>query len=311
MDKKLLTGSVLAVLAAMLIALTLKDGYTANLMAWMAIAALIASGLRFVTLIGELNFAAAAFVGLGAYASGYTLTVLEWPFVLSLVAGGLFAALIGVVFGYVTLKTKGPYFLLIGFAFTEVIRLIYTRIAVLGGNSGMIGIFPPDMLTGYFTVFAVGLAGALIVAMLAIEKSFLGKCFIGIRDNDQVVLSVGINVHMTKVLCLSIGAFVSGIAGGLTAFVNNVISPADFSFLLSTFALAYLKVGGEDHPVGPIAGAVLLVYLSSVSLSFGGGDHIFYGIAIVLTLLLMPKGIMGLAQKFRSATKQASGGGAA
>ena len=311
MDKKLLTGSVLAVLAAMFLALTLKDGYTANLMAWMAIAALIASGLRFVTLIGELNFAAAAFVGLGAYASGYTLTILEWPFVISLVAGGLFAALIGVVFGYVTLKTKGPYFLLIGFAFTEVIRLIYTRIDVLGGNSGMIGIFPPDMLTGYFTVFAVGLAGALMVSMLAIEKSYLGKCFIGIRDNDQVVLSVGINVHMTKVLCLSIGAFVSGVAGGLTAFVNNVISPADFSFLLSTFALAYLKVGGEDHPVGPIAGAVLLVYLSSVSLSFGGGDHIFYGIAIVLTLLLMPKGILGLAQKLRASIKQTSNGGAA
>ncbi len=306
-----MSGSVLAVLAAMFVALTLKDGYSANLMAWMAIAALIASGLRFVTLIGELNFAAAAFVGLGAYASGYTLTVLEWPFIISLIAGGLFAALIGVVFGYVTLKTKGPYFLLIGFAFTEVIRLIYTRIDVLGGNSGMIGIFPPDLLTGYFTVFAVGLAGILIILMLVIEKSYLGKCFIGIRDNDQVVLSVGINVHMTKVLCLSIGAFVSGVAGGLTAFLNNVISPADFSFLLSTFALAYLKVGGEDHPVGPIAGAILLVYLSSVSLSFGGGDHIFYGVAIVLTLLLMPKGILGLAEKLRSATKRASGGGAA
>lgn len=306
MDKKTLSGSFVVLAVAMAVAMLLKDGYSANLMAWMAIAALIASGLRFVTLIGELNFAAAAFVGLGAYASGYSLTILEWPFAVSLICGGLFAALIGVAFGYVTLKTKGPYFLLIGFAFTEVIRLIYTRIDVLGGNSGMIGIFPPDFLWERFTVFAVGLSGILIIVMYAIEKSYLGKCFVGIRDNDQVVLSIGINVHMTKVLCLAIGAFVSGIAGGLTAFVNNVISPADFSFLLSTFALAYLKVGGEDHPLGPIAGAILLVYLSSVSLSFGGGDHIFYGIAIILTLLVMPKGIFGLIDQLKASRKRSS-----
>jgi len=303
MDKKTISGSFVALAVAMAVALFLKDGYSANLMAWMAIAALIASGLRFVTLIGELNFAAAAFVGLGAYAAGYSLTILEWPFLVSLLFAGLFSALIGVGFGYVTLKTKGPYFLLIGFAFTEVIRLIYTRINVLGGNSGMIGIFPPDFLMDHFTVFTVGLTGLLIIIMYAIEKSYLGKCFIGIRDNDQVVLSVGINVHMTKVLCLSIGAFVSGIAGGLTAYVNNVISPADFSFLLSTFALAYLKVGGEDHPLGPIAGAILLVFLGSIALRFGGGDHIFYGIAIILTLLVMPKGIFGLWESFKSSRK--------
>lgn len=311
MDKRTFWISLLVTAVLTLATLGLNNGYIANLVTWMAIAALVASSLRFVTLIGELNFATAAFVGIGAYAAGATLTLLNWPFIVSLLVSGVAAAVIGVVFGYVTLKTKGPYFLLIGFAFTEVIRLIYTKLNFLGGNSGMVGIFPPDYLGPYFTAFALAIAGIILIALYAIERSHLGKCFIGIRDNDQVVMSVGINVHMTKVLCLSIGAFAAGLAGGLTAYVNNVISPGDFSFLLSTFALAYLKVGGEDHPVGPIAGAILLVLLSTLSLSFGGEDHIFYGLAIVLTVLLMPKGVIGLLQKMRKPKAVVQQGGAA
>ncbi|SAL05037.1 branched chain amino acid ABC transporter inner membrane protein [Caballeronia arationis] len=86
----------------------------------------------------------------------------------------------------------------------------------------------------------------------------------------------------------------TGIAGSLHAFANNVISPPDFGFLLSTLALAYLKVGGEHHPLGPVSGAVLLVLLGSVTLSFGASEHIFYGAAIVLAMLLLPGGIIGL-----------------
>ena len=299
MDKKTIVRAGLSVAALILASLSISSGYISSVISWMAIATLLASSLRFVTLIGELNFATAAFVGLGAYGSGVMLTIFEWPFIASLLFSGVVAAVVGFGFGYVTLKTKGPYFLLIGFAFTEVVRLIYTKIDIIGSNSGLVGIFPPKYLEPYYSSFAIGVSGLLIIALYAIEKSHLGKTFTGIRDNDQVVLAVGINVHITKVICLTIGAFTSGIAGGLTAFVNNVISPGDFSYLLSTFALAYLKVGGEERPMGPILGAILLVFLSSISLLFGGGDHIFYGTAIILSVLILPKGLIGLIENIQ------------
>lgn len=83
------------------------------------------------------------------------------------------------------------------------------------------------------------------------------------------------------------------------AVVNNVISPGDFGFLLAAFALAYVKVGGENNIVGPIVGTVLLVILGSYALGLGGHEHIFYGAAIVLAVLLMPEGITGLLRKGR------------
>lgn len=121
--------------------LIVKDPYISSVINLISIAALMAASLRFVMLMGELNFATAAFVGIGAYTAGVAVTILDWPFLVALVLGGIIAALISIVFGFVTLRTKGPYFLLIGFAFTEAIRILYSKSMVLGGNSGMVGIF--------------------------------------------------------------------------------------------------------------------------------------------------------------------------
>ena len=297
LNKNKLMSLALGVLALAGVSLFVRDTYTSSLVTWMAIAALTATSLRFVSLIGELNFATAAFYGIGAYAAGTAVTLLDLPFTVALMVGGAVAVVVGAVFGYITLKTKGPYFLLVGFAFTEVMRILYTRSDWLGGNSGMVGIYPPLFFGTYFSTFAVLLCGVFIVLLYAIERSDLGKVFTAIRDNDSVVLSVGIDVHLVKVACFCIGTFAAGVAGALHGFANNVISPGDFGFLLSTFALAYMKVGGEDSPYGPITGAVLLVGLASLSTRLGGGDHIFYGAAIVLVVLLMPKGIVGLAAR--------------
>lgn len=293
MAKRNLLLGIGATLVACIATGALGNGYSGNLIAWCAIAALTAASLRFVLLIGELNFATAAFFGIGAYTAGVATTLLSWPFVIAVLASGVLACVVGAVFGFITLRAKGPYFLLIGFAFTEVMRIVYTRSDTLGGNSGMIGIFPPTGFGHAFPGFVVLCAGGLMLALYVIEQSQFGRLLNAIRDNENVARSVGMRVHLVKVVCFCLSCFVTGVAGSLHAFVNNVISPPDFGFLLSTFALAYLKVGGEDHPLGPVAGAVVLVLLSSATLSFGASEHVFYGAAIVLAMLLLPNGIVG------------------
>lgn len=293
MDRKNSLTAAGAWMAAVVLSLLLGQGYGATLVTAAAIAALTASCLRFVLLIGELNFAIAAFFGLGAYSAGHAATAWEWSFPLALLLGGLVAGMVSLVFSFVTLKTKGPYFLLIGFAFAEVMRIVYTKTEWLGGNSGLVGIFPPALLEDRYHAFAVALCGGLIVALWAIERSHLGCVFVAIRDNENVVRSVGIRSHAMKMICFAIASLGAGVAGSLHAFANNVISPSEFGFLLSTFALAYLKVGGEEHPAGPVLGAMVMILLGSLAQSFGSGEHIVYGAAIVLAVLFMPRGLMG------------------
>lgn len=288
--------SLLILLVALGILLTVvtRDPYLLSLMSWMAIGSLIALSMRLVLLFGELNMATAAFVGIGAYAAAVSMTMFDLPFLLTLLIAGVVAAAVSLPFGFVTLKTKGPYFKLIGFAFAEIVRIILTQSQTLGGNSGIIGIFPPMYLEAYFPTFVVLVVMAFTFAMYRVEKSDYGNLLAAIKDNDAVVQTVGVNVHLVKVTCFALASFIAGVAGSLQAYTNNVISPGDFTFFLSVFALAYLKIGGEHSIFGPMVGAVVLVFIGSIALTFGSGELVIYGGAIIFGALFMPKGIVGV-----------------
>ncbi len=299
MAKPLFMPAVVAIGLVLLAgSLLTGGGLAASLVLWLAINVLITASFRFVTLIGELNFAVAGFVGLGAYLAGVSSVLLELPFLLTLVISAIGAGLISLVFGYVTLRAKGPYFMLISFAFTEVIRMIYTKTETIGGSSGMVGIFAPQYLDNYYPAFVVAVVLGLLWVLWSLEKSDFGKVLVAIRNNDALIETVGINVHLIKVLCLGVSSFVAGIAGALLAYTNNVISPGDFGFLLAVYALAYLKVGGESHILGAVVGAVVLTLLGQFALSFGPYEHIFYGAAIVISVLLLPDGLIGAGRYF-------------
>jgi branched-chain amino acid transport system permease protein len=280
-----------------------EDEYTQHLLMWSALNAVLAVGLRFMLLVGETNIATGAFYGMGAYVAAVFTTKWNLPFPLALLSGGLLAVGVGALFGFITLRTKGPYFMLISFAFTEVVRLIYTRVDWLGGNSGIIGIFPPQVLDPWMPALTVLLCGGLILAMYLCEASNLGRVFKAIENNDAIVETVGIDVMHVKLLCLVIAACALGVAGATHAFVYNVISPGDFSYLVPVFALAYVKIGGDSHVAGSILGAVLLTVLAQALQGAGALQHILFGGAIIASMLVLPGGIWGtvgwLARKVR------------
>lgn len=290
-------GAVAAACVLAVVASALPKGdFASSLIIWVAVNVLMTASFRFVTLIGELNFATAGFVGIGAYAAGLATATWGLPLVVALLLAAATAGLASLAFGFVTLRAKGPYFLLISFAFTEVLRLIYTQTDAIGGNSGMVGIFPPAWIGRYYPVLVVVVVLALVIALYRIERSDFGRVLVAIRNNDNLVQSVGIDVHLTKVWCVGIASAIAGLCGGLLAHANNVISPGDFSFLLAVYTLAYLKVGGESHILGAVLGAIVLTLFAQFALGFGAYEHIFYGAAIVLAVLLMPQGLFGLLQ---------------
>lgn len=294
-DRLAYVVAALVVVAAVAAALLVRDDYTVKLMLWIATNALLAACLRFVLLIGELNIATAAFYGIGAYTAGAATTILQWPLLAALLAAALVAGVVAAIFGFVTLRVKGPYFLLISFAFTEVVRLKYTQTNMIGGNSGMIGIFPPIAIEPYYPAIMIAVIGLVLIGLYAIERSPLGMLFKAIKSNDQIVLSVGISVLAVKVVCVVIASAAVGLGGALYAHSNNVISPGDFGFLLTVFVLAYVKIGGEEHMVGAILGAAFLTLLSQYLLGIGAQERIFFGAAIIIAMLVMPQGLTGLA----------------
>ena len=299
-------GAALAIAACFMV----KDRYAISVVNLVAISALTAASLRFVMLIGEVSFATSAFVAFGAYGAGFATTVLQWPFPLAMLLGPLVVVVASVVFGLITLRIKGPYFMLIGFAFAEAVRIALGKIAFIGGVSGMGGIFPPRILDPWLSTTVMVVVIALLFGLYAIEKSDFGKVLAAIRDNEDIARTVGLNVLSLKVACFVIGSFCAGVAGSLQAFANSVISPGDFSFLLAAYALAFVKIGGESSIFGAVSGAIILVLISSFALGLGAAEQFVYGGAIVLAMLFLPQGLAGLPwHKFLPArwTKRSAG----
>ena len=293
-------GMLVAALAALAVLGYTRFGagdFGASVIMLICVNALAAASLRFVMLVGELNVATAAFYGIGAYVSAIATVWYGLPLPVALIAAGLAGALVSVLFGYVTLRTKGAYFLLVSFAFAEVARLVFTRIDAIGANFGMTGIFPAEPLALWYPTITVVVAMALLAGLYGLERSTLGTVFRAIQNNDSVVQSVGLNVLVVKILCLAVASFVAGVGGALHAHANNVISPGDFSFLVAVFALAYVKIGGEGHILGAVMGAVFLTVLGQYLISLGAQEAIFFGGALVLAMLILPDGLYGIAER--------------
>jgi branched-chain amino acid transport system permease protein len=289
--------TTLAAAAVLGFALFGGDDYNEHLLMWVALNAVLAVGLRFMLLVGETNIATGAFYGIGAYAGAVCTVKLGLPFALALLSGGVLAVGISAMFGLITLRTKGPYFMLISFAFTEVIRLVYTRINWLGGNSGLIGIFPPQTMDPWLPTLTVVLCGALLLMLYLMERSDLGRIFKAIQNNDAVVETVGINVMWIKLICLMLASFAVGVAGALHAHIYNVISPGDFSYLVPVFALAYVKIGGDSHVLGSVVGAAVLTLIAQALEGSGSLEQILFGGAIVASMLVLPDGLWGAATR--------------
>jgi branched-chain amino acid transport system permease protein len=289
--------TALAAACVLAYALLTPDEYNQHLLMWVGLNAVLAVGLRFMLLVGETNIATGAFYGIGAYVGAIGTLNFAVPFPLVLLAGGVIAVVVSIGFGLVTLRTKGPYFMLISFAFTEVMRLIYTRINYIGGNSGMMGVFPPQTLDPWMPVLTVVVCAALILMLYLCERSDLGRVFKAIENNDAVVETVGINVVSIKLLCLVLASFAVGVAGALHAHIYNVISPGDFSYLVPVFALAYVKIGGDSHVLGSVLGATLLTLVAQALEGAGALEQILFGGAIVAGMLLLPDGLWGAGRR--------------
>ena len=115
----------------------------------------------------------------------------------------------------------------------------------------------------------------------------------GLGFAGDLVMTVALLAVMRvllALLALEAGTTFGGMAASRHLALSALAEPA---LMLAVFTLAYLKVGGEGHFAGSIVGAALLTLLAQYALGFGAFEHVFYGGAIVLVVLLMPEGIVG------------------
>jgi len=301
--RRLRVGVLIVLGLLMLLVPQLGGDYYVHVFALVFTNVILAASLRPSLTCGQLNIGHSAFMSVGAYASALLAKNLAVPFEVSMLCGALLAAVVGLVIGYPSLRLRGVYFAMVTVAFVEVIRLIAQLwVPLTRGMSGLSGIPKPNLLgvtlvtkaSQYYLALFLMLLTLLILWKL--ESSRLGLIWKSIGMADNLAQSLGVNIANHKLLAFMLGCFFAGVAGAFYAHFIRFLFPPEFGFLMATNILVYNYVGGRGHFAGPIVGAV---FLSLLSEPFRGNAYetIFFSIAMLLTILFLPGGLITLPGK--------------
>jgi len=171
----------------------------------------------------------------------------------------------------------------------------------------------------------VPLAVLLMLLARNIVRTRAGRAFISVRDNDLAAELLGIHVFVAKLQAFFLSAVYAGIAGCLLAFERNSLSLDAFQLDVSIELLAMLIIGGAGYPLGALFGVgfirllqeaiipwlrpllsdvlpQLFPFVDAVNIT-SAINPILFGGALILFLVLEPRGIAHRWEVFKAAWK--------
>ena len=209
---------------------------------------------------GILSFGQAAFFALGAYAMGLAA---KWgvtgnPAYAGLVASLVVGAGLAAVVGYFlfSVGVRDVYFVLVTLALSIMVEQItVSQSQITGGYNGMFvprfslsfGVGPGLDLSSDAAIYYVVLPVVAAVYFLLrwLLKCPMGKVLVGIRENEDRVISLGFNTSLFKTAAFALSGAIACLAGALYGVHANFVSPSLAGVLFSTQVVVWVAIGGR------------------------------------------------------------------
>jgi ABC-type branched-subunit amino acid transport system permease subunit len=257
---------------------------------------------------GVVNFAGAAFLGIGCYTAAVLTNYTSVPPLLILPLGGIAAALIGSILILPVLRTRGHYAALVTIAFGILFKTFIEVNDALGGPQGMrvgsftlagwtfndpvrIGTFEASF---YFSYVFVALALLILAFALVrrLERSWIGLSMDAIRLDEVASACYGLDIARWKVLAFTLGNVLAGCAGALYGHVLGFIAPNNFTFGDSLILVSIILLGGIGNPWGVAVAAAFVVILPEKFQVIQEYRFALYAGLVILALLFRPEGLL-------------------
>ena len=300
-------GAVAALALLPLAALAIGQAFYVVFATRVLIYALIATSLNLLIGYGGMvSFGHAAFVGAGAYAVAVLMPLgivsawLLWP--ASLLAGALLALLIGAV----SLRTRGVGFIMITLALAQMTYYLVLSLRVLGSDDGLTLSVRPSLAfldlgrdaTFYYVALAVLLA--TLAAMRALLNAPLGRALQGIRDNETRMEAIGFPTYRLKLLVFVIAGAAAGLGGGLLASLNGLVGPNLLHWTESGLLMIMVILGGSGRLLGGVVGAAVLLGVEEAIAEHTIHWPLGIGVMLLVVVLFAPEGLSGLVRRWRA-----------
>ena len=258
---------------------------------------------------GVLNFAGAAFFGVGCYTAAVLTKNTAVPHLVILVAGGLMAAAIGSVLLLPVLRTRGHYSAVVTIAFGLLFKIFLEVNDTLGGPQGLrvdgmnvlgwefndnIEIGENIEASFYVNYIVVGLFVLVLAFALVrrIERSWIGLNLDAVRLDETAASCFGLNIVRWKITAFTIGNFLTGLAGALYAMMLGFIAPTNFTFGDSLILVSIVLLGGIGNPWGLVVATTFLIIIPEKLQAIQEYRFLLFAVMVILILLFRPEGLL-------------------
>ncbi|HEX6300407.1 MAG TPA: branched-chain amino acid ABC transporter permease [Acidimicrobiia bacterium] len=253
---------------------------------------------------GYISLGHGVFYAVGGYTAGLALA--HWgisPFLFLPVAG--FAAMVvGFFAGLITLRTRGPAFIVATIAMLFLFLLWFDNWEFIGASSGLdLPLFQFNiqfLKVPFYYAMAVSAIGAVYLSYRVAHSKF-GLGLRAISQDETKAEVAGINTRWYKVWAFALSAFFIGTAGAVYGYSLTHLRPLTF-FAIAVAARMVLMaiIGGRGTVAGPVIGAILILGVNEVAIRQLGESAlniVFTGLILLAALLFFPEGIVGSLRK--------------
>jgi branched-chain amino acid transport system permease protein len=262
---------------------------------------------------GIFNYAQIALFAFGAYATGMLSLKLGLPPLASVLLATALTGLLGLLIALPCLRLQGEYVAL----FTFSIHLAMPPLIQLakplgtGGTMGLLGIPPLDVFgltfgpsnkLGWYYLALAAAAISVYAVYFGVLKSRTGMAFVALRDSPGFARSLGVNAFQYKLLAFTLSALLTGFAGALYAHYTSVVTPKILGNEFILLVIVMMAIGGIGRFPGAVLGAFVITILNELLRDAGTYRLLILGILVVLTLLLLPNGLVSLWERLRRIT---------
>ncbi|HEY7608825.1 MAG TPA: branched-chain amino acid ABC transporter permease [Alphaproteobacteria bacterium] len=257
---------------------------------------------------GIITLGHAAFFGVGAYAVGMLSIYAGWTEPISaLFAAAITAGVLGLLSGWVLLRTRGLTLLMLTLSFAALLEELSNQFGeYTGGFDGknltflpILGLFEFDQLSSksqYLYVLAVLFLVFLVVR--SIIYSPFGQSLTGIRENILRMPAVGTPVQSRLVMAYGMSAAVAGVAGALLAQATLFVNQTFLSLDRSAAVIIILILGGYGRLYGAFIGAIAYMALSHfLSKAYPTAWQLGLGLLLVVIALFARNGVLGIGER--------------
>lgn len=270
--------------------------YYLSVATFAALNVILALGLNLISgFCGQVSLGHAAFYGLGAYAAALC-SVAGLPFPVALLAGVLAAGAFGILVGFAALRVREDFLAIVtmgvGFLFMGVVR----KQEWLGAEMGIAKIPSPLDKWGY-ALLAIGAAIGVLLLSLHVRRSWMGRAFDAVAQDEDAARTIGIDVSGYKIAAFFIGTAAAGLAGGIYAHMMHLVVPDAFNFIQSITILAMVVIGGVGSSFGVVTGAVLLTLMPEMFRFINDYKLLAYGVLLLAVMRFSPDGLAGLVRR--------------